>query len=136
MKHNKLFTVQSLIFVLSVILILSACSGSPEKRAGKWQATSEFGDFMFVIDETGSTITHIEYDLECENGSMTNSHDMSGGPGSDLKDGKIGLKFSMMGIPMVEWEGKFNVGGTKASGTLWMFGRENCETKWSAQKLD
>jgi len=109
------------------ISLLAGCSGSPEKRAGRWEATSEFGDFTFVIDETGTMITHMEHDLKCKVGTMTDSFDMSGGPGSDLEDGKISLKRSMAGIPLVEWEGKFNASGTKASGTLWMFGRENCE---------
>jgi len=130
---RKLFVLACL---LSITLLLSTCNFSPENRAGKWQATSEFGDFSFVIDETGSMITHIEYDLTCEEGGLSSSLDMSGGPGSDLEDGKINLKILMLGsIPMVEWEGKFNSSGTKASGTLWMI-QGNCETKWSAEKVD
>jgi hypothetical protein len=124
------------VLALLIVSLLAGCSGSPEKRAGRWEATSEFGDFAFVIDETGTMITHMEHDLECKVGTMTDSFDMSGGPGSDLKDGKISLKRSMAGIPLVEWEGKFSSAGTKASGTLWMFGRENCESKWQATKVD
>ena len=122
--------------VLLIVALLAGCGGSPEKRAGRWEATSEFGDFAFVVDETGTMITHMEHDLECKTGTMNDSFDMRGGPGSDLTDGKISLKRSMAGIPLVEWEGKFNANATKASGTLWMFGRENCESKWQATKVD
>ena len=132
---KKTLTFWLLILALAA-LFLSGCGVAPEKRAGKWQATSEFGDFTFTIDETGSMITYIKYDLECGKGSQSNSAKMSGGPGSDLKDGKIALKFSVIGIPMVEWSGKFNRSGSKASGTLWMFGRENCECEWKAVKVE
>ena len=124
------------VLVLLTISLLAGCSGSPEKRAGRWEATSEFGDFTFVVDETGTMITHMEHDLECKTGTMTDSFGMSGGHGSDLTDGKISLKRSMAGIPLVEWEGTFNSAGTKASGTVWLFGRENCESKWQATKVD
>jgi hypothetical protein len=124
------------VIALLIVLLLAGCSGSPEKRAGRWEATSEFGDFAFVIDETGTMITHMEHDLKCKTGTMADSFSMSGGPGSDLTDGKISLKRSMAGIPLVEWEGKFNASGTKASGTLWMFGRDNCECTWQAKKVD
>ena len=128
--------VQGLVLVLFAVSLLTGCSGAPEKRAGRWEATSEFGDFAFVVDETGTKIIHMEHDLACKSGTMTDSFNMSGGPGSDLKDGKISLKRSLAGIPLVEWEGRFNRSGTKASGTLWMFGRENCECKWTATKVD
>ena len=124
------------VIALLIVLLLAGCSGSPENRAGRWEATSEFGDFAFVIDETGTMMTHMEHDLECKTGTMTDSFDMRGGPGSDLTDGKISLKRSMAGIPLVEWDGKFNSAGTKASGMLWLFGRENCESKWQATKVD
>jgi hypothetical protein len=133
-QMNK-FVKRSTIALL-IVLLWVGCSGSPEKRAGRWEATSEFGDFAFVVDETGTMITHMEHDLECSVGTMTDSFDMSGGPGSDLTDGKISLKRSMAGIPLVEWEGEFNASGTRASGTVWLFGRENCESRWQATKVD
>jgi hypothetical protein len=132
---NKVASKGSVVALL-ILLLLAGCSGSPEKRAGRWEATSEFGDFTFVIDETGTMITHMEHDLECKTGTMTDSFTMSGGPGSDLTDGKISLKRSMAGIPLIEWEGTFNASGSRASGTVWLFGRENCESKWQATKVD
>ena len=127
--------------IISQVLLFISCNRQlpPEERQGKWLASCEFGSFGFVIDPGGTKIVYFTDSLKCKSGSHSNKYTWDGGPGSDLIDGKISLiLFAFANVPAVEVEGKFYQdmsGNAVASGNLWMFGRNNCATTWSAQKL-
>lgn len=65
MKRKKLIWVLNLITIV-VTFLLTSCGNSIESRAGRWQATSEFGEIAFIIDDTGTNITEIIFGLECD----------------------------------------------------------------------
>jgi hypothetical protein len=121
--------------ILSLASLLGSCSGKPENRAGTWKGTSQFGDFTFKIDETGNYISHISFDLKCETGTMSNSFDMVGDQMVKLKGDRFNIiTFMFANVPGAEWDGKFSGAGTKARGTLSVFGG-NCKTSWTAERL-
>ena len=117
-------------------LLLSGCgpSAPPETRAGEWEAITDFGEFTFTVDSSGTTITSIEYSFQsCSDaiisGSVTFSGTIDLREGLPIEDGKFTLEVG--GVTSMEFDGKFSRDGTRASGS-WTAGA--CSGKWTSTR--
>lgn len=125
-----------LVGLALIALLLSGCgpSAPPETRAGKWEATTDFGEFTFTVDPSGTTITSIEYSFQsCSDaiisGSVTFSGTIDLGEGLSIENGKFTLEVG--GVASMEFDGKFSRDGTRASGS-WTAGA--CSGKWTSTR--
>lgn len=124
--------------LLLTVLLLAGCSGTPfhptaippiptpttkllgspsGPQPGIWNATAEFGEFIFVVNSTGTGVN--EYDF---GGINIKTSDDEGYP---IKDSKFG---SMLDFIMIE--GKFD-SSTTASGT-WKYLKKGGSGTWTA----
>jgi hypothetical protein len=125
-----------LVGMALIALLLSGCgpSAPPETRAGEWKATTDFGEFTFTVDPSGTTITSIEYSFQsCSDaiisGSVTFSGTIDLKEGLPIENGKFTLEVG--GISSMEFDGKFSRDGTRASGS-WTAGA--CSGKWTSTR--
>ena len=125
-----------LVGLALIALLLSGCgpSAPPETRAGEWKATTDFGEFTFTVDPSGTTITSIEYSFQsCSDaiisGSVTFSGTIDLGEGLPIENGKFTLEVG--GVASMEFDGKFSRDGTRASGS-WTAGA--CSGKWASTR--
>jgi hypothetical protein len=125
-----------LVGLALIALLLSGCgpSAPPETRAGEWKATTDFGEFTFTVDPSGTTITSIEYSFQsCSDaiisGSVTFSGTIDLKEGLPIENGKFTLEVG--GISSMEFDGKFSRDGTRASGS-WTAGA--CSGKWTSTR--
>jgi hypothetical protein len=125
-----------LVGLALIALLLSGCgpSAPPETRAGEWKATTDFGEFTFTVDPSGTTITSIEYSFQsCSDaiisGSVTFSGTIDLGEGLPIENGKFTLEVG--GVTSMEFDGKFSRDGTRASGS-WTAGA--CSGKWASTR--
>ena len=125
-----------LVGLALIVLLLSGCgpSAPPETRAGEWKATTDFGEFTFTVDPSGTTITSIEYSFQsCSDaiisGSITFSGTIDLGEGLPIENGKFTLEVG--GVASMEFDGKFSRDGTRASGS-WTAGA--CSGKWTSTR--
>ena len=125
-----------LVGLALIALLFSGCgpSAPPETRAGKWEATTDFGEFTFTVDPSGTTITSIEYSFQsCSDaiisGSITFSGTIDLGEGLSIENSKFTLEVG--GVTSMEFDGKFNRDGTRASGS-WTAGA--CSGKWASTR--
>ena len=125
-----------LVGLALIALLLSGCgpSAPPETRAGEWKATTDFGEFTFTVDPSGTTITSIEYSFQsCSDaiisGSITFSGTIDLGEGLSIENDKFTLEVG--GVASMEFDGKFNRDGTRASGS-WTAGA--CSGKWASTR--
>jgi hypothetical protein len=125
-----------LVGLALIALLLSGCgpSAPPETRAGEWKATTDFGEFTFTVDPSGTTITSIEYSFQsCSDaiisGSVTFSGTIDLGEGLPIENGKFTLEVG--GVTSMEFDGKFSRDGTRASGS-WTAGA--CSGKWTSTR--
>ena len=125
-----------LVGLALIALLLSGCgpSAPPETRAGEWKATTDFGEFTFTVDPSGTTITSIEYSFQsCSDaiisGSVTFSGTIDLGEGLSIENDKFTLEVG--GVASMEFDGKFSRDGTRASGS-WTAGA--CSGKWASTR--
>ena len=124
------------VSLVLVALLSSGCGpgAPPETRAGEWTATTDFGEFTFIVDPSGMTITSIEYSFQsCSDaiisGSITFSGTIDLEDGLPIEDNKFTLEIG--GVSSMEFQGKFSRDGTQASGS-WTAGA--CSGKWNATR--
>lgn len=125
-----------LVRLVLIVLLLSGCgpSAPPETRAGEWKATTDFGEFTFTVDPSGTTITSIEYSFQsCSAAIISGSVRFSGTinleEGLPIENDKFTLE--MGGVTSMEFQGKFSRDGTRASGS-WTAGA--CSGKWASTR--
>ena len=126
-----------LVSLTLIALLVAGCgpSAPPETRAGKWKATTDFGEFTLTVDPSGTTITSIEYSYQsCSDaiisGSVTFSGTIDLDEGLPIENDKFTMEIG--GIASMEFEGKFSRDGTRASGS-WKAGA--CSGKWTATQV-
>ena len=127
-----------LLVGLTLILLISfSCgpSAPPETRAGEWEASTDFGEFTFIVDPTGTTITSIDYSYQsCSSailsGGVTFSSTIDLVGGLPIEGNKFTLEIG--GISSMEFKGSFSKDGTSASGS-WKAG--DCSDNWKANKI-
>ena len=133
---NNRTSSRMLVGLALIALLLSGCgpSAPPETRAGEWKATTDFGEFTFTVDPSGTTITSIEYSFQsCSDaiisGSITFSGTLDLEEGLPIENGKFTLEVG--GVASMEFDGKFSRDGTRASGS-WTAGA--CSGKWTSTR--
>lgn len=136
-KRKKCIFVLGLLTII-IIFLLTSCGNSIERRAGRWQAVSEFGEIAFIIDDTGTKFSELIFQIECDPVKLSGSFERvdEGFSIPDIMDGEIDetLK-SDLNEPVLDWAIKFNDNGSEASGTLRIFGQETCESELKATNL-
>ena len=126
-----------LLASLALILLLSfSCgpSAPPETRAGEWEASTDFGEFTFIVDPTGTKITSLDYGYQsCSSailsGGVTFSSTINIEGGLPIEGNKFTLETG--GISSMEFKGSFSKDGTSASGS-WKAG--DCSGKWKVTR--
>ncbi len=91
-------------------------------RAGEWKSTTEFGEFTLVVDRSGKSITHIEFEYRCSS-IMSVSNEFNAGPGAlpidDNGHFEIELLQLLKDLPAnanIILEGEFDQAATRATG--------------------
>ena len=115
--RSKFLFVSVMCLAVSLFL-LTSCSeepAPPEARAGTWKAEVDFGEFNFMVDETGTKILSIHYKFD--KGGLVVESTMDGGenPWSIDEEGKFSF-FVLTLVDGITLEGQFNVSQTNATG--------------------
>lgn len=125
------------LFVLVIIFLLPSCAESapPDTWAGEWTAVSEFGEFTFIVNDTGTTIYHLNYQFHsCSEAIIQGDIEVAGWfnpeDGAPIKNRKISLETTQP--TSMEIEGRFSKDGLQADG-YWIAGA--CEGDWSGTKV-
>ena len=122
------------LVVVFLVLGLSACgSSSGDPASGRWEATADFGTFLFDVNSEGTRVTHLEYTIpECGNYHMSGQYPAGAWDGFSITDGA----FSYDDLRGFAIEGNFDKSGLSASGE-WKFSPSDCTLSglWEAVPL-
>ena len=130
MIQTKLFGA-ILFMILSVGTNLTSiyANDNPKDRAGKWSGSTECGEFAFVVDPGGKSISLIEFTKlkDLRNKYSLKSH----WPISD--DGKFNMRMMKI-LDKITFFGKFSKDASHATGTWKM--PSGCSSTWKATKSE
>ena len=130
MIQTKLFGA-ILFVILSVSTNLPSiyANDNPKDRAGKWIGSTECGEFAFVVDPGGKSISLIELTKLKD---LRKSYSLkSQWPISD--DGKFNMRMMKI-LDKITFFGKFSEDGSHATGTWKM--PSGCSSTWKATKSE
>jgi hypothetical protein len=132
---------------LLLLVLLSGCYwGEPQTpipippASGMWIASLYFGTLSFAVNNTGTSLTQVGFDLSWECGSQVLYGPVtfiSDGQGWPIQDGFFAVTIDVTGgqpLKKVFFQGQFDSTGTFASGT-WQgvsLLDEPCEFTWEA----
>ncbi len=105
-------------------------------RAGDWEATAAFGEFVFTVNEDGSAITWIEYafdDHDCDGNVASGTEGFAGDWA--ITDHRFTLENTNPANGDVYWlHGEFDQSEVKASGTWELdLSGSSCRGTWDGQ---
>lgn len=101
-----------------------------ETRAGVWTASTECGDFSFVVTEDGTLISQVEFSVIGEKSSNLFIENQSGG-WIIAEDGTFDMYYLQF-IYNIIFKGQFNQDAMDAVGTLKM--PSGCSCEWDASR--
>lgn len=85
---------------------------------GRWEASTEYGDFAIIITPEGTAIQDVKYSFRCGDNSINDSNFRLTEP-YPLDGRKLDFGVYLAGqVPMATWEAKFSRDGNTLSGTL------------------
>jgi Tol biopolymer transport system component len=123
--------------MLLITFLLPSCNDdfASETWAGEWRATSEFGLFTFLVNDSGDRIFHVEYRFQsCSEAILSGEVEVEGWlspkEGFPIENRKFILSTTQP--PLLKMEGKFNKDSLQANGH-WTAGA--CEGDWKANKI-
>jgi hypothetical protein len=93
----------SLFVALVFGVVLSAACGSPGTNSptpGEWKATAEFGNFVFVVNPDGASISKVTYDFKgfkCGPVSRSGAVSVTFQDGKKIDKGALALELDMGG---------------------------------------
>ncbi len=136
MSSKKLL--QQTIGLTLVVLLLVGCGGAPAlPTPGKWTASAEFGNFMFIVNPKSTGITKITYSFSNWKCGPTK---MSGSIGIEKGWPITGAKFTIEntldpgGNQTMTISGTFDETGMHASGTWKAVSHGvTCSGTWESQ---
>lgn len=125
------------LIILGLMLVSTTSYAQP--ITGEWNASTDFGNFSFIVNSSGTHITNITYnfsDWRC--GSVTKNGTISTGkdPGWPISEGQFTIENSI-GLPFenhtMTIDGTFNEAGNRASGT-WnaVISGNTCQGNWTS----
>jgi Tol biopolymer transport system component len=131
---DKVIRVVSTCWVL--IFLVSSCgeTATPDTWAGEWKATSEFGEFRFLVNDSGAIVYHVDYRFRsCSEAILRGEVEIAGwiNPREGFSIDNREFSFSTQ-TPEMEIEGRFTTDGQLARGH-WIAGA--CEGNWEARKV-
>jgi hypothetical protein len=108
-----------------LIFIVAGCAGTPSSlppTPGEWQGAPDFGEFGFVVNPDGTTITKILFTFSewtCGNTTMSGGMAIEPDPAWSIEEGKFTIETHLdpNGNQKMNIEGAFDETGTGASGT-------------------
>lgn len=109
---------------------ITPSSAPPEDRDGEWRGSTKCGEFTFVVDPNGKSISRIEF-TKLKGPRKTYSLESKSGGWPIADDGKFDIEIIKL-LDNITFYGKFNQESTHATGTWEM--PSGCSSKWTATK--
>lgn len=108
--------------VLVLLTLLAGCGGAdPSVRAGAWEGSTPYGDFIIYITSDGTAIEDVSYSFQCQ-GNSTNESSLRMSEPYPLEGRQLEFGAWLAGqVPVVTWTGEFSADGKTMRGELSLF---------------
>jgi len=131
MKRNCMILTASVLFGL--LLLMTGCASAGPKapietRAGDWNAKTAFGELTMTINDTGTAITKIHININCN--GISGEAILAPSPWSIDENGAFTVESKTGGIGSTI-KGTFQGDARKATGTWEVHG---CSGNWEASR--
>ena len=116
-----------LIHVVTLSLILAACSQATPPADGIWTATSELGGFTFEVASGGTEIILFEYEFSCQRPGVATTQSSTVAFVTPIPIAEGGFQIDLLSEITVS--GEFSPQGGSATGVLTFM---SCSAEWQA----